>query len=214
MRKILHATERVTVNSGEIFLFIGILLLFALASSSVVLWVGLSDPNRNRFKVILHCIMIVTSVVPPELPMELSLAVTNSLSALARELIFCTEPYRIPLAGRVSMICFDKTGTHPRRSMKLSELIGTLTQDRMILRGVSDPQRADCLDNLSDSERTDALLLDELEKTSVPTLTDVEDCSSGVLLGMACCQSLLHTGNGEVLGERLDPVTVLTPLAR
>jgi manganese-transporting P-type ATPase len=115
MRKILHATEQVTVNSGEIFLFIGVLLLFALVSSSVVLYAGLSDPNRNQFKLILHCIMIVTSVVPPELPMELSLAVTNSLSALAKELIFCTEPYRIPLAGRVSMICFDKTGTVSRR---------------------------------------------------------------------------------------------------
>lgn len=25
--------------------------------------------------------------------------------------IFCTEPFRIPLAGRVDVCCFDKTGT-------------------------------------------------------------------------------------------------------
>jgi cation-transporting ATPase 13A1 len=25
--------------------------------------------------------------------------------------IFCTEPFRIPLAGRVDICCFDKTGT-------------------------------------------------------------------------------------------------------
>lgn len=110
MRKILYATERVTVNSREIFLFIGVLLFFAILSSAVVLYLSLHDPHRNRFKVFLHCVMIVTSVVPPELPMELSLAVTNSLSSLAKDLIFCTEPYRIPLAGRVNMICFDKTG--------------------------------------------------------------------------------------------------------
>jgi hypothetical protein len=73
----------------------------------------------------------------------------------------------------------------------------------MILRGVSDPQRVDTLDSQTDSQHVDEddLLLEELEGASALTLTDVEDCSSAVLLAMACCQSLLHTGNGAVLGE-------------
>jgi cation-transporting ATPase 13A1 len=92
----------------------------------------LQDEERNRFKLLLHCIMIITSVVPPELPMELSLAVTNSLAALVKSLVFCTEPFRIPLAGKVRRLRFTNLSDLNSRPNKNSHAV-RLPGERVLL---------------------------------------------------------------------------------
>ncbi|KAA8499614.1 putative manganese-transporting ATPase PDR2 [Porphyridium purpureum] len=111
MRTIMYSQEAVSANSKEAAGFIVFLLCFASAASAYVLRQGLLDQSRSRYELLLHCILIVTSVIPPELPMQLALAVNTSLVALSRMAIFCTEPFRIPLAGMLDVCCFDKTGT-------------------------------------------------------------------------------------------------------
>lgn len=42
------------------------------------------ERNLKKSKLLLDCVLIITSVVPPELPMELSMAVNASLVALSK----------------------------------------------------------------------------------------------------------------------------------
>lgn len=133
MRVILHATERVTVDSNrEAYAFMAILVIVATLAASYVLYQGSKDEKRSQWKLFLHCIMIVTSVVPPELPMELSLAVTTSLSNLIKKhAVYCTEPYRIPLAGKIDVCCFDKTGTLTSDDLQVETLVTTRQTDAL-----------------------------------------------------------------------------------
>ena len=99
IRTMIFSTETVTANNIESFLFIGFLLVFALAASAYV-WVKGLEQDRKRSKLLLDCVIIITSVVPPELPMELSMAVNASLVALSKYCAFTSYPPLFPCAGR------------------------------------------------------------------------------------------------------------------
>ena len=127
IRTILFASDRVNASSKEAYKFILILFCVALIAAGYVLFEGLEDSHRGRrrrpFKLFLSISHIITSVIPPEFPITMSLTVTLSLVHLIRNLIFCTEPFRIPLAGRISTCCFDKTGTLTSTEMVFENLI-------------------------------------------------------------------------------------------
>lgn len=122
MRMIEFSTEDVGADKIETALQLLFLLMFALVAAGYVLKKGLEDPTRPTYKTLLRCILIITSVVPPSLPMQMAFAVHTALMSLMKSGIFCTEPFRVPYAGRIGFCFFDKTGT--------------LTSDQMIAVGI------------------------------------------------------------------------------
>lgn len=139
VRVMIFSSERMSVANKEAFFFILFLLVFAIIAARYV-WIEGTKMGRKQSKLILDCIIVLTSVVPPELPMELTMAVNQSLGALAKHYIFCTEPFRIPVAGRVDVCCFDKTGTLTAEDLFFEGLAGFNTSDQTVLSKCDSPE--------------------------------------------------------------------------
>ncbi|KAL8950631.1 MAG: hypothetical protein Q9222_003340 [Ikaeria aurantiellina] len=177
VRTMIYSTERVSANNVEALLFILFLLMFAIAASWYVWQEGVAK-DRKRSKLLLDCVLIVTSVVPPELPMELSLAVNTSLAALSKFAIFCTEPFRIPFAGRVDIACFDKTGT--------------LTGEDLVVDGIAG------LSLDKSGTRTGA-------QTEI---TIVEDAGQQTRFVLATAHALVKLDEGDIVGDPMEKATL------
>jgi cation-transporting ATPase 13A1 len=180
VRTMIYSTERVSANNTEALIFILFLLIFAIAASWYVWQEGVRN-NRKRSKLLLDCILIVTSVVPPELPMELSLAVNTSLAALSKLAIFCTEPFRIPFAGRVDVACFDKTGT--------------LTGEDLVVDGIA---------GLGLGKKGTATEKDGAQST----VTKVPDCGVHTTLVLATAHALVKLEEGDIVGDPMEKATL------
>ncbi|KAH6904318.1 cation-transporting ATPase [Coprinopsis sp. MPI-PUGE-AT-0042] len=151
VRTMIFSTERVSANNFESFLFIGFLPSL------------LSPPVASC---LLDCVLIITSVVPPELPMELSLAVNASLVALSKFAIFCTEPFRIPFAGRVDVCCLTRLEPSRRENLVLEGVVVPLNPRKLV----------DPLVQLDDG----TIVGDPMEKTT-PRLSGMDNRQSDFL---------------------------------
>lgn len=179
VRTMIYSTERVSANNIEALLFILFLLIFAIAASWYVWQEGVSK-DRKRSKLLLDCVLIITSVVPPELPMELSLAVNTSLAALSKYAIFCTEPFRIPFAGRVDIACFDKTGT--------------LTGEDLVVDGIAGLSLGRRITTKENGAHTD--------------LTSVHDAGQQTTLVLATAHALVKLDEGDIVGDPMEKATL------
>ncbi|VUC29586.1 unnamed protein product [Clonostachys rosea] len=182
VRTMIYSTERVGAGNLEALFFILFLLVFAIAASWYV-WDEGVRKDRKRSKLLLDCVLIVTSVVPPELPMELNLAVNTSLAALAKYAIFCTEPFRIPFGGRIDVACFDKTGTLTGEDLVVEGIAGL---------GLGHPEMHD---------KTEA-------NGAHSNMMAVKDTTLETQLVLATAHALVRLDEGEIVGDPMEKATL------
>ncbi|KAK4163309.1 putative type V cation-transporting ATPase [Cladorrhinum sp. PSN259] len=182
VRTMIYSTEHVSAGNAEALFFILFLLVFAIAASWYV-WEEGVRKDRKRSKLLLDCILIVTSVVPPELPMELSLAVNTSLAALAKFAIFCTEPFRIPFAGRIDVACFDKTGTLTGEDLVVEGIAGLGLGHS----GTDTPRETDGAHS---------------------HMSKVEESGVETTLVLATAHALVKLDEGEIVGDPMEKATL------
>ena len=178
VRMIEGSQEKVKGHERETALLLLLLFFFAVASSGYVLYHGLRNEKRSQYELLLHCILIITSVIPPELPMQMALAVQNSLMTLMKMQVFCTEPYRVPIAGKLNACLFDKTGT--------------LTTDELVAVGVCDKSKLITKNDVNNSTVDDSALLTAMTKITNEAGLVIAGCHSLVLI------------EGEVTGDPLE----------
>lgn len=110
--------------------------------------------------------------------MTMAMAVNTSLMSLMRSGVFCTEPHRVPTAGKVTHCFFDKTGT--------------ITADTLALEGII---------NASPAKMESAPLPPELAALGLESIGSASVEVSAVLGG---CHSLVTVEGRGLLGDPIE----------
>lgn len=153
-----------------------LLFVFALIASGYVLKEGLRKKEKTTHELLLKCVIIITSVVPRQFPMQMAVAVNMALMSLSKAGIFCTEPYRVPLAGKVTHCLFDKTGT--------------ITTDQLVPAGIINYNTSSS--NVGEETMVLSGSVDATNTTTpIPSLFSVTSACAETAIILAACHSLV-----------------------
>ena len=192
MMMIEFSQQKVGDDSKDTLLALFILLIFALMASGFVFKKGLEKGDRTTHELLLKCVIIVTSVVPRHLPMQTALAVNTALMALMKAGVMCTEPYRVPTAGKIDAVLFDKTGT--------------LTTDKLVPVGIVNGNSEGTRGTADDGKAGKAGEAADASSVGVIKEVEVSAASSEAAVVIAGCHSLIAIDDqsADLLGDPIE----------
>lgn len=89
--------------------------------------------KKTGKKLVVDLLVLFTSSIPFELPMEMGVSIQNAVKNLIGKRTYCLEPFRITLAGKVEVCCFDKTGTLTSSDLELKDVLFSNSETLKVL---------------------------------------------------------------------------------
>ncbi|KAJ1903406.1 hypothetical protein LPJ81_003075, partial [Coemansia sp. IMI 209127] len=114
VRKILFPQPISFIFNEELKVVFLILVVYALFCMAMAIYLYQSSPTATYFYS-MFCMMQACS---PLLPAGLVAGQSMAAYRLKKKNIFCVDPQRIMLAGKVQIFCFDKTGTLTKEGLE------------------------------------------------------------------------------------------------
>jgi cation-transporting ATPase 13A2 len=110
IRSILHPKPTKFKFYSDSFKFIGFLFLISLIGLIYTVYLMLHFKAETG-EIIKRALDLITIVIPPALPIAMTIGTSFALRRLKKNNIYCISPIRVNVCGRIDLMCFDKTGT-------------------------------------------------------------------------------------------------------
>ncbi|KYR01086.1 P-type ATPase [Tieghemostelium lacteum] len=107
---------------SEAMKFIGVLCSIAMIGFAISVW-RLYSLGEEGKTIALRALDLITIVIPPALPMAMSVGTGFALGRLKKQQVFCISPNRLNMGGKIQVFCFDKTGTLTEEGLDLFGLL-------------------------------------------------------------------------------------------
>ncbi|XP_057289537.1 polyamine-transporting ATPase 13A3-like [Hydractinia symbiolongicarpus] len=75
------------------------------------------------YRIVVSSLDVFTIIVPPSLPAFMSVGLMYALHRLRKKKIFCIDPARVNVCGKLKMFVFDKTGTLTEDTLAVSGVV-------------------------------------------------------------------------------------------
>ncbi|BBN18845.1 hypothetical protein MPTK1_8g05990 [Marchantia polymorpha subsp. ruderalis] len=109
---ILYPEKMLFKYDEELPLVVTLLVIYGMVCFAISLYFQ-TQTGAQSFWVTkwIYCMAILSQILSPLLPVALEIGQLQAVERLKGRKIFCLNPKRIAIAGKIRVFCFDKTGT-------------------------------------------------------------------------------------------------------